>query len=121
MEWRRLPFISWLKVWQEETEDFQPQHLFCPFYREWSPFHQRKPLRNSFIFHIQRVGMFTQTYIFFKRGAKLLENNCPFYEVIVRNALLFFHYSMTLDTPGNRKGMPNADFTQWTPLDYVAA
>lgn len=27
---------------------------------------------------------------------------------------------MTLDTPGNRKGMPNADFTQWTPLEYVA-
>ncbi|XP_015777460.1 PREDICTED: dihydropteridine reductase-like [Acropora digitifera] len=27
---------------------------------------------------------------------------------------------MTLDTPGNRKGMPNADFNQWTPLDYVA-
>lgn len=28
--------------------------------------------------------------------------------------------SMTLDTPGNRKGMPNADFNQWTPLEYVA-
>lgn len=27
---------------------------------------------------------------------------------------------ITLDTPGNRKGMPNADFTQWTPLEYVA-
>ena len=27
---------------------------------------------------------------------------------------------MTLDTPGNRKGMPDADHTQWTPLEYVA-
>jgi len=25
-----------------------------------------------------------------------------------------------LDTPGNRKGMPDADHTQWTPLEYVA-
>lgn len=30
------------------------------------------------------------------------------------------NYSMTLDTPGNRKGMPDADHTQWTPLEYVA-
>ncbi|KAL9983303.1 hypothetical protein ACROYT_G005450 [Oculina patagonica] len=27
---------------------------------------------------------------------------------------------LTLDTPGNRKGMPDADFAQWTPLEYVA-
>jgi dihydropteridine reductase len=26
---------------------------------------------------------------------------------------------ITLDTPGNRKGMPNADFSQWTPLQYL--
>lgn len=34
--------------------------------------------------------------------------------------LFHINYSMTLDTPGNRKGMPDADFTQWTPLEYVA-
>ena len=35
--------------------------------------------------------------------------------------IFVFHLcSMTLDTPGNRKGMPDADFTQWTPLEYVA-
>ena len=68
--------------------------------------------------------MFTQTYIFFKRVGTVLKSRklLPFLgDVIMRNALLFFHDSMTLDTPGNRKGMPNADFTQWTPLDYVAA
>ncbi|CAI8029476.1 Dihydropteridine reductase [Geodia barretti] len=27
---------------------------------------------------------------------------------------------ITLDTPGNRKGMANADFSQWTPLQYLA-
>ncbi|XP_031564148.1 dihydropteridine reductase-like [Actinia tenebrosa] len=27
---------------------------------------------------------------------------------------------MTLDTPMNRKNMANADFNQWTPLEYVA-
>ncbi|XP_045482144.1 dihydropteridine reductase [Harmonia axyridis] len=27
---------------------------------------------------------------------------------------------ITLDTPMNRKWMPNADFTSWTPLEYVA-
>ena len=27
---------------------------------------------------------------------------------------------VTLDTPMNRKGMPNADFSQWTPLQYLA-
>lgn len=26
----------------------------------------------------------------------------------------------TLDTPANRAGMPNADFTSWTPLNAVA-
>lgn len=25
-----------------------------------------------------------------------------------------------MDTPMNRKGMPNADFSQWTPLPFVA-
>ena len=29
-------------------------------------------------------------------------------------------HSVTLDTPMNRKGMPNADFSQWTPLQYLA-
>lgn len=27
---------------------------------------------------------------------------------------------VTLDTPANRKGMPNADFSTWTPLHFVA-
>ncbi|KAG0268703.1 hypothetical protein DFQ27_005943 [Actinomortierella ambigua] len=27
---------------------------------------------------------------------------------------------ITLDTPGNRAGMPNADFSSWTPCDEVA-
>ena len=27
---------------------------------------------------------------------------------------------MTLDTPMNRKNMSNADFSQWTTLEYVA-
>lgn len=27
---------------------------------------------------------------------------------------------ITLDTPMNRKWMPNADFSTWTPLEYVA-
>ena len=40
----------------------------------------------------------------------------------VKLQVFFFHmnFSMTLDTPGNRKGMPDADHTQWTPLEYVA-
>jgi hypothetical protein len=25
----------------------------------------------------------------------------------------------TIDTPDNRKGMPNADFSQWIPLDLL--
>lgn len=36
------------------------------------------------------------------------------------SSLFHINYSMTLDTPGNRKGMPDADHTQWTPLEYVA-
>ncbi|RMX41293.1 hypothetical protein pdam_00017744 [Pocillopora damicornis] len=36
------------------------------------------------------------------------------------NASVLAILPMTLDTPGNRKGMPNADFNQWTPLEYVA-
>ncbi len=27
---------------------------------------------------------------------------------------------VTLDTPANRKGMPNANFSDWTPLEFVA-
>ena len=27
---------------------------------------------------------------------------------------------VTLNTPMNRKSMPNADFRQWTPLEFVA-
>lgn len=27
---------------------------------------------------------------------------------------------VTLDTPMNRKGMPNADFSSWTPLETLA-
>lgn len=34
--------------------------------------------------------------------------------------LLCLLCSVTLDTPANRKGMPNADFNQWTPLQEVA-
>lgn len=28
---------------------------------------------------------------------------------------------ITLDTPMNRKWMPNADFSEWTPLEYVTS
>ena len=28
---------------------------------------------------------------------------------------------VTLDTPGNREGMPKADFSMWTPLDELGA
>ena len=31
-----------------------------------------------------------------------------------------FYFRVTLDTPMNRKGMPNADFSSWTTLDYIA-
>ncbi|KFQ82915.1 Dihydropteridine reductase, partial [Phaethon lepturus] len=27
---------------------------------------------------------------------------------------------VTLDTPANRKSMPDADFSSWTPLDFIA-
>lgn len=27
---------------------------------------------------------------------------------------------VTLDTPANRKGMPNADFSQWTSVEELA-
>jgi len=27
---------------------------------------------------------------------------------------------ITLDTPMNRKWMPKADFTTWTPLEFIA-
>lgn len=27
---------------------------------------------------------------------------------------------ITLDTPMNRKWMPNADFSTWTPLEFIA-
>lgn len=36
------------------------------------------------------------------------------------NSLVVSILPITLDTPMNRKWMPNADFTSWTPLQYVA-
>jgi dihydropteridine reductase len=36
------------------------------------------------------------------------------------NASVFSILPITLDTPMNRKWMPNADFATWTPLEYVA-
>jgi dihydropteridine reductase len=33
---------------------------------------------------------------------------------------LKFNFSETLDTPENRKGMPNADFSKWASLEGVA-
>ncbi len=34
---------------------------------------------------------------------------------------LFYIYSrITLDTPANRAGMPNADFSSWTSLETLA-
>jgi len=36
------------------------------------------------------------------------------------NAVVVAILPMTLDTPMNRKGMPNADFSSWTTLEYVA-
>ncbi|KFQ51415.1 Dihydropteridine reductase, partial [Nestor notabilis] len=27
---------------------------------------------------------------------------------------------VTLDTPANRKSMPDADFSSWTPLEFIA-
>lgn len=31
-----------------------------------------------------------------------------------------YTYSVTLNTAANRNNMPNADFNQWTPLQFVA-
>lgn len=36
------------------------------------------------------------------------------------NCLVASILPITLDTPMNRKWMPNADFSTWTPLDFVA-
>eukprot|EP00794_Sanderia_malayensis_P005727 gene5727-6427_t len=37
------------------------------------------------------------------------------------NTVVLALLPMTLDTPMNRKGMPNADFSAWTSLEYVAS
>ena len=36
------------------------------------------------------------------------------------HALVFAVLPVTLDTPGNRKAMPDADTSTWTPLKYLA-
>lgn len=36
------------------------------------------------------------------------------------NSLVISILPITLDTPMNRKWMPNADFSTWTPLEFVA-
>lgn len=36
------------------------------------------------------------------------------------NASVLSILPVTLDTPMNRKWMPNADFSTWTPLEFVA-
>lgn len=36
------------------------------------------------------------------------------------NSLVVAILPITLDTPMNRKWMPNADFSSWTPLEYLA-
>jgi len=36
------------------------------------------------------------------------------------NSLVVSILPITLDTPMNRKWMPNADFSTWTPLDFIA-
>lgn len=36
------------------------------------------------------------------------------------NSLVIAILPQTLDTPMNRKWMPNADTSTWTPLDFVA-
>lgn len=36
------------------------------------------------------------------------------------NSLVVSILPITLDTPMNRKWMPNADFSTWTPLEFVA-
>lgn len=37
-----------------------------------------------------------------------------------KNSLAVAILPITLDTPMNRKWMPNADFSTWTSLDFVA-
>lgn len=37
-----------------------------------------------------------------------------------KNATTVAILPVTLDTPMNRKFMPKADFTTWTPLEFVA-
>lgn len=34
--------------------------------------------------------------------------------------LIIFNHRVTLDTPANRKSMPDADFSSWTPLEFIA-
>ena len=34
--------------------------------------------------------------------------------------IYYFVFSVTLDTPMNRKFMPDADQTAWTPMEFVA-
>ena len=36
------------------------------------------------------------------------------------NSLVVAILPITLDTPMNRKWMPKADFTTWTPLEFIA-
>lgn len=36
------------------------------------------------------------------------------------NAIAVAILPITLDTPMNRKWMPKADFSTWTPLEFVA-
>lgn len=36
------------------------------------------------------------------------------------NSLVVSILPITLDTPMNRKWMPNADHSTWTPLDFIA-
>lgn len=37
-----------------------------------------------------------------------------------KDSLVVAIMPVTLDTPMNRKWMPNADFSTWTPLEFVA-
>lgn len=37
-----------------------------------------------------------------------------------KDSLVVAILPVTLDTPMNRKWMPNADFSTWTPLSFVA-
>ncbi|CAJ0927851.1 unnamed protein product [Ranitomeya imitator] len=39
---------------------------------------------------------------------------------VVFNKPYLLHGSVTLDTPANRASMPDADFTSWTSLDFIA-